>query len=136
MLWRPYRLRKNWQFQEIITSGRKTVNSSFVLFSVVNNLKNCRFGISTPKKLVKKAVDRNRFKRQIRDMLISHLKKHHDGCQTSDNHSHYNFVIIVRYPYLENDFQTNQKNLYKLLIPASQEKPAPRSENTSFSDKK
>jgi len=54
-------------------------------------------------------------------MLISHLKKHQDSCQTSDNHSHYNFVIIVRYPYLESDFQTNQKNLYKLLLFASQE---------------
>lgn len=64
-------------------------------------------------------------------MLISHLKKNQDSCQTSDNHSHYNFVIIVRYPYLENDFQTNQKNLYKLLFSASKEKPIPQPENNS-----
>jgi hypothetical protein len=69
-------------------------------------------------------------------MLISHLKKYHESCQMSDNHSHYNFVIIVRYPYLESDFQTNQKNLYKLLISASQEKLVPQPENASFSDKK
>jgi len=122
MLWRPYRLRKNWQFQEIIMKGQKIVNPSFVVFSVANNFNNCQFGISTPKKLIKKAVDRNRFKRQVRDMLISYLKKNSDSCQISDNHLHYNFVIIIRYPYLENDFQVNQKNLYKLLLSASQEK--------------
>jgi hypothetical protein len=69
-------------------------------------------------------------------MLISHLKKYNDSCQMSDNHSHYNFVIIVRYPYLENDFQTNQKNLYKLLAYASQKKPIPQPKNVSLSDKK
>ena len=132
MLWKPYRLRKNWQFQEIITSGQKTVNASFVLFFVANNLENCRFGISTPKKLVKKAVDRNRFKRQVREMLITHLKKHQGSCQTSANHSHCNLVIIIRYPYLESDFATNQKNLDKLLLTAFQEKPNSRLENNSL----
>jgi ribonuclease P protein component len=115
--------------------GQKIVNPSFVLFSVANNLNSCQFGISTPKKLLKKAVDRNRYKRQIRDMLISHLKKHQDSCQISDKHAHNNFVIIIRYPYLDNDFSTNQKNLYKLLISASQEKSNPRPENASLQKK-
>src|SRR6185437_11264156 len=101
--------------------GQKIVSPSFVIFSVANNLSNCQFGISTPKKLVKKAVDRNRLKRQIRDMLISHLKRHHDSCQTDDNHFHCNLVIIIRYTYLENNFSTNQKNLYKLLLSFSHE---------------
>ncbi|WNE41180.1 MAG: Ribonuclease P protein component [Mycoplasmataceae bacterium] len=114
-LWRPYRLRKNWQFQEIITDGQKLVNDSFVAFLFANKIENCQFGISTPKKIIKKAVDRNHYKRQIRDMLIKFLKKNQDSCQTKENHNHFSFVIIVRYSYLENDFQTNQKNLYKLL---------------------
>ena len=116
MLWKPYRLRKNWQFQEIIKAGKKVANPSFVIFSTENNLDNCQFGISIPQKLVKKAVDRNYYKRQIRNMLILHLKENNDNCKVDDNHSHYNFVIIIRYLYLENDFQTNQKNLYKLLF--------------------
>ncbi|WNE40060.1 MAG: Ribonuclease P protein component [Mycoplasmataceae bacterium] len=115
VLWKPYRLRKNWQFQEIITDGQKIVNASFVIFLVSNKLDNCQFGISTPKKLVKKAVGRNKYKRQIRDMLIKYLKKNQDSCQINDNHKHYDFVIIIRHSYLENDFQTNQKNLYKLM---------------------
>lgn len=114
-LWKPYRLRKNWQFQKIITDGQKIVNASFVIFLAPNKLDNCQFGISTPKKLVKKAVGRNKYKRQIRDMLIKHLKKNQDSCQINDNHMHYDFVIIIRHSYLANDFQTNQKNLYKLI---------------------
>ena len=91
-------------------------------FQLKNNLDNCQFGISVPQKLVKKAVDRNYYKRQIRNMLILHLKENNDSCQVDNNHSHYNFVIIIRYLYLEKDFQTNQKNLYKLLIFISKRK--------------
>jgi ribonuclease P protein component len=115
VLWKPYRLRKNWQFQEIITEGQKIVNASFVIFLVANKLDNCQFGISTPKKLVKKAVGRNKYKRQIRDMLIKHLKKNQDSCQINGNHEHHDFVIIIRHSYLGGDFQNNQKNLYKLM---------------------
>ena len=86
-----------------------------MIFSTASNLDNCQFGISVPQKLVKKAVDRNYYKRQIRNMLILHLKEHNDSCQVDNNHTHYNFVIITRYLYLESDFPTNQKNLYKLL---------------------
>ena len=136
MLWKPYRLRKNWQFQEIIVGGQKIANPSFVIFSVKNNLNNCQFGISTPQKLIKKAVDRNRYKRQVRDMIITHLKKHDDSCQINDNHSHCNFVIIIRYPYLDNDFATNQKNLYKLLLSDPKDNPNPRPKNYSPSEKK
>jgi ribonuclease P protein component len=70
-------------------------------------------------KLFKLATDRNFYKRQVKSMLISHLKsgegKKADSCQTSTEHSHSDLVIIIRYPYLKNDFVTNQKNLYKLL---------------------
>ena len=122
MLWKPYRLRKNWQFQEIIKLGQKFSNHSFIVFSVQNKLDNCQFGISVPQKMVKKAVERNRYKRQIRNMLMLRLKENSDSCQASDKHYHGNFVIIVRHLYLEKDFQTNQKNLYKLLTFISREK--------------
>ena len=115
MLWKPYRLRKNWQFQEIIKGGIKVANASFVIFSATTKQANCQFGISVPQKLVKGAVGRNYYKRQIRNMLILHLKQYQDSCQVNANHSHYNLVIIIRHPYLQNDFATNQKNLYKLL---------------------
>lgn len=91
-------------------------NPSFVIFATENKLTNCQFGISVPQKLVKKAVDRNYYKRQIRNMIILHLKKYQNSCQTEVNHSHFSFVLIIRYPYLDNNFATNQENLYKLLF--------------------
>lgn len=114
MIWKPYRLRKNWQFQAVIKGGQRLVNPSFVIFSAESNLSNCLFGISVPQKLVKKAVDRNYYKRQIRNMIILFLKKNNDNCQRGNVHQHRNFVIIVRHFYLANDFATNQRNLYKL----------------------
>jgi ribonuclease P protein component len=119
MLWRPYRLRKVWQFKDLITKGQKVFNPSFTIFFTSNNHNNCRFGIATPKKLIKLAVDRNFYRRQVRAMLISHLKsslkKKANSCQASTEHSHSDLVIIIRYPYLKNEFITNQANLYKLL---------------------
>jgi ribonuclease P protein component len=114
MIWKPYRLRKNWQFQGIIKSGQRLVNSSFVIFSAENNLNNCLFGISVPQKLVKKAVDRNYYKRQTRNMIILFLKKNNDNCRIGSAHQHRSLVIIVRHFYLTNNFATNQRNLYKL----------------------
>jgi len=114
MIWKPYRLRKNWQFQAVIKSGQRLVNPSFTTFSVENNLDNCLFGISVPQKLVKKAVDRNYYKRQIRNMIILRLKESNTSCQITNVHQHRNFVIIVRHFYLESDFSTNRRNLYKL----------------------
>ena len=114
MIWKPYRLRKNWQFQAVIKGGQRLANPSFAIFSVENTLDNCLFGISAPQKLVKKAVDRNYYKRQIRNMIILRLKENNNSCQIKSVHQHRNFVIIVRRFYLENDFATNQRNLYKL----------------------
>ena len=114
MIWKPYRLRKNWQFKALIKSGQRIANPNFVIFSAENNLDNCLFGISIPQKLVKKAVDRNYYKRQIRNMIILFLKKNGDSCQIGRAHQHRNFVIIVRHFYLVKDFSTNKQNLYKL----------------------
>ena len=120
MLWKPYRLRKDWQFRNIIVEGgQKIFNPSFTIFFTTNDSNNCRFGISIPQKLVKLATDRNFYKRQVREMLIFHLKskesKQSNSCQTDTEHRHIDFVIIVRYLYLKNNFPTNQENLYKLL---------------------
>lgn len=48
-------------------------------------------------------------------MLIQHLKKYNDSCQTSNKHFHYNLIIIIRLTYLSNDFIVNRESLYELL---------------------
>lgn len=115
MLWKLYRLRKNWQFQEVIKKGKKIANRNFVIFLRKNRLSNCQFGISIPQKLAKKATKRNHFKRQVRSILILYLKKHDNNCCTDNGYFHYNYVIIIRSFYLESNFKANQENLWKLL---------------------
>ncbi|WP_425451147.1 ribonuclease P protein component [endosymbiont GvMRE of Glomus versiforme] len=126
MLWKPYRLRKNWMFQAIIKdkSKKRLINSSFLVFATKNSLNNCKFGISIPKKMLKGSfknkkksfsVKRNKFKRQIREIIIRYLKLNNNSCWTSVNHIHYNLVIIIRHHYLNSDFSTNQINLNNLF---------------------
>ncbi|CAG8455563.1 21726_t:CDS:2 [Gigaspora margarita] len=62
-----------------------------------------------PRKIVKKATDRNYYKRQIRSILIQHLKIHNDSCHIAKNHLHSNLVLILRPAYLNQDFAANRE---------------------------
>jgi ribonuclease P protein component len=119
-----------------VEKGQKIFNSCFTVFFTTNDYNNCRFGVTIPQKLVKLATGRNFYKRQVKSMLISHLKsedkKLPNSCQTSTEHCHSDLVIIVRYPYLKNDFATNQENLYKLLGLVDRMKRQPDDKNYNF----
>jgi ribonuclease P protein component len=93
----------------VIKKGRKVVNPEFVIFYSLSQLKNCRFGISIPHKLVKGAVQRNYYKRQIKNILASHKS----FCQ--DSPSHYNLMIIIRPGFLVSQFSARQDSLVELL---------------------
>jgi len=111
-MWKPYRLRKTWDFQKIIEQKNKIINYQFLIFYLPNQIANCRFGITIPKKIVKKAVERNLYKRQIKNMLILWIKE--SGCLEIENF-HYDLVIIMRNSYTDKDFQHNQKILVSSL---------------------
>lgn len=93
----------------VIKKGRKVINSEFVIFYSPSQLNNCQFGIGVPRKLVKEAVWRNYYKRQIKNILISYK----NFCQGSS--SHYDFVIIVRPRFLVSQFLVKQNSLIELL---------------------
>lgn len=61
-----------------------------------------RFGISINKKHFKKAVTRNKIKRQIKSMLQSFYK---------DINKNIDILIMVRSNFLENTFDNNKKEL-------------------------
>jgi len=104
----------------VLNQGKKIVNSEFVIFYLPNQLNNCRFGISIPRKGVKKATQRNYCKRQIKNMLTFSLKKDRDTCQFSQP-NHYDLVIIIRSGFLTTDqFAAKQKSLVELLASISQ----------------
>ncbi|SRR6266516_2957827 len=103
----------------IIKKGRKVINSEFVIFYSLSQLNNCRFGIGVPCKLVKKAVWRNYYKRQIKNILANYK----DFCQGLS--SHYNFVIIVRPRFLVSQFLVKQNSLVELLNLILYKEPRP-----------
>lgn len=98
------RLRKNHQFQKIISRKEMFVSKYLVLYYKENNLKTARIGISVSKKFAN-AVGRNKQRRQVRAILdtINPFNKPYD------------LVIIVRKPFIEADFETKRNSLTKLI---------------------
>lgn len=102
-------LRKSWEFAEVIDRGKKIINSEFMIFYFPNQLNNCQFGISTTSRKVKKATQRNYYKRQIKSILAKQ-----DICRTLPKH--YNLLIIIRPGFLAvSQFAVKQNSLIALL---------------------
>ena len=100
-----YRIRKNEEFTQIIGKRHSVASANFVLYADNKKQDNCRVGISVSKKLGD-AVDRNRIKRQVREMAKT-LIDFENGPK--------DIIIIVRPPYLKNTFQDNLLDLEKTL---------------------
>ena len=99
------RLRKNWQFQEIIEKNKQIVTKSLVVYFIPNNLNSLRVGISISKKF-ENAVGRNRQRRQVRaslDLLKEMFNKSFD------------IVLILRKPFLTMDHEDKTKALKEAL---------------------
>ncbi len=100
-----YRIRKNEEFSSIIGNRKSFANGSFVVYFHKKKEENSRAGISVSKKLGD-AVDRNRIKRQVREMVRAIVD--FDNCPLD-------FVIIVRKGYLNNEFLDNKNDLENLI---------------------
>lgn len=97
------RVKRNEDFQKIIQARKSVANKEFVLYSLKNEYEHMRIGFSVSKKLGN-AVTRNRIKRQVREMARA----------VFDSNRSYDYVLIVRKGYLDNDFQTNLESLQHL----------------------
>ena len=109
MLSKKYRLLKKKDFENVFKKG-KFINNKFLYFKIIqNNQKNSRFGISISKKITKKAVDRNKIKRQIRNIIkqkIPFIKKNID------------LVIISKKEINEKSFTQIEENINQILVKA------------------
>ena len=76
-----------------------------VLYWNPNDLVHMRIGLSVGKK-IGNAVARNKTKRQVR-MMVHELF-------TKEDHNDY--ILIVRKPYSQNDFEQNKKSLQNLYL--------------------
>lgn len=100
---RNNRLKKNWEFQEIINSKKQNV-SSFLIFYFKDNPNKTRIGISVSKKFAN-AVMRNKYRRQTKAAL--------DVIQPWNCNK--DIVIILRKNFLELPFDKKVKELRKMF---------------------
>jgi len=96
-----YRVRKSEEFSSIISRKKSTANAFFVVYSSNRAKENARVGISVSKKLGN-AVERNRIKRQVREMVRSLID--FETCPKD-------LIIIVRKPYVNRAFSENKNDL-------------------------
>ena len=96
-------LRKSEDFSNIISTGNKYKNKYFSLYYKESN--NTLYGITVPKK-VGKAVLRNKLKRQIKNIITTNEKY---------IQSNYNYVIIIKEPALNLNYEALTNNLLDLM---------------------
>ena len=65
---KTYRVKRNIDFQAIIKQKKSVASRQFVLYYAKNDFNHYRAGVSVSKKLGK-AVERNKIKRQVREMI-------------------------------------------------------------------
>ena len=101
-------LKKTQDFKKVMSRREFNVsNPVFRIHYLSNKLKKLRFGLAVNKKNFKTAVLRNKIKRQMREII-----------RKIDNIRSIDIVVIVKYAYINNTFQANQKmfiNLYNTI---------------------
>jgi len=75
MLKKSNKITKTKEFDNVFQNGKSSFNSLIGVKVIKNNLKEPRFGIIVSTKVSKKAVIRNKIKRQIRSIIFEELNK-------------------------------------------------------------
>lgn len=102
-----FRVRKNEDFNKIISKKISLASSSFIIYKNQNDIDHGRVGISVSKKLGK-AVARNKIKRQLRMMI----------CECFSFEENIDYIVIVRKNFLNHTYLENKselESLYKKL---------------------
>ena len=105
-------IKKSFEFDNIIKTGKKYSNKYFNVYIKDNNLKRTRFGICVSKKLGN-AVIRNKNKRQIKDIIDK------SNLIFSNNKD---YVIILKNEINLIKYDKKKTNLINLLEGANNEK--------------
>lgn len=109
MLAKPYRLTKERDFKRVNALGRSFFSPQFRVKVLANNSATTRSAIVTSAKLSKKAVVRNRLRRQLSEIIRLSLPRLATG---------YDLVVSVKSPAIDRDYQLLESDLTALLIKA------------------
>jgi ribonuclease P protein component len=106
MLLKENRLKKKKDFERVFSQGRN-LKGDFLFFKTINNkLEDNRIGFIVSKKVSKKAVERNKIKRRLREILRS---------ITLDNQEKIDGVFITFPSIKEKSFEEMKKEVFSLL---------------------
>ncbi|MGE0080317.1 MAG: ribonuclease P protein component [Thiohalomonadaceae bacterium] len=70
---RLHRITRPADFRRVFATGCRSAAGPLVLISMPNGLAQGRLGLAISKRYVRRAVDRNRFKRLAREMFRTHV---------------------------------------------------------------
>lgn len=99
------RLKKQKDFENVFKNGKGFKQGSLYLKSNENKLQSSRFGFVVSKKFSKKAVDRNRIKRILREIVREMIDKIKTGLD----------IVIIVNPGAKADFQELTETINRLL---------------------
>lgn len=103
------RLKKNKEIKQVFDNGKKFQQGLLILKTINNSLEQSRFAFIAPQRLFKKAVVRNKIKRQLREIIGLNIKEIKTGKDV---------VVIASLGFDTKDFQQSKEDLEKLLLKA------------------
>ena len=102
MLAKKNRLTKNKDFDNVFNNGQSSYDKLSGIKIISNNLAYNRFGVLVGSKISQKAVERNKIKRQIREIISLNLDKLKQG---------YDCVIVISRLILGKKYLDLEKSL-------------------------
>jgi ribonuclease P protein component len=70
---RSRRLLKPDEYRRVFSDGWRSVDNLFLVLALPNSMNDSRLGLAISKKISRRAVDRNRIKRVVRESFRQHL---------------------------------------------------------------
>jgi len=106
MLPKNNRLTSRKDFSDLKKSGRKYQSLSFALLYKENNQASCRFGIIVSTRISKKATERNKAKRKLRETFFKILPR------LSGN---FDFLFLTKTDILNRSMSEMEKEVFDLF---------------------
>ena len=99
-------IRKNDDFKKVIDTGKLIKNNNYIIYYKDKEKEYYRFGISVGKKISKRAVDRNKLKRQIKNIIDNNKNVY----QKSKD-----YIIILKKSCLEETYSNLEKSFINIM---------------------